>query len=259
MHMTNYSNSKLSQFENCRFAYDLHYNKGYDSPYESIEAFLGSRVHETLEKLYRDLEDDRIDTLDELLDFYNRNWDEKWHDGIFNSSDKDDWTHHDDGIICITDYYNRYHPFDQYATAGIETDEKLTLPDGNTWSVRMDRFAFRGDTFYVIDYKTGNRMKSQYDADTDRQLAMYAAWVRDKYGMNKKVKLVWHMLKFDREVVSERTNMELLRTVDKVVREIEEIEHCKKWPPHPSRLCDWCVYRHMCPLFDNEKSCKMCN
>ena len=259
MHMTNYSNSKLSQFENCRFAYDLHYNKGYDSPYESIEAFLGSRVHETLEKLYRDLEDDRIDTLEELLDFYDRNWDEKWHDGIFNSSDKDDWTHHDDGIMCITDYYNRYHPFDQYATAGIETDEKLTLPDGNTWSVRMDRFAFRGDTFYVIDYKTGNRMKSQYDADTDRQLAMYAAWVRDKYGMNKKVKLVWHMLKFDREVVSERTNMELLRTVDKVVREIEEIEHCNKWPPHPSRLCDWCVYRHMCPLFDNEKSCKMCN
>ena len=101
--MTNYSNSKLSQFENCRFAYDLHYNKGYDSPYESIEAFLGSRVHETLEKLYRDLEDDRIDTLDELLDFYNRNWDEKWHDGVFNSSDKDDWTHHDDGIMCITD------------------------------------------------------------------------------------------------------------------------------------------------------------
>jgi putative RecB family exonuclease len=113
----------------------------------------------------------------------------------------------------------------------------------------MDRFAFRGDTFYVIDYKTGNRMKSQYDADTDRQLAMYAAWVKRKYGIGKNVKLVWHMLKFDKEVVSERSNYELERTIDGVVREIEEIEHCKDWSPRPSRLCDWCVYRHMCPAF----------
>ena len=100
-------------------------------------------MHETLEKLYRDLEDDRIDTLEELLDFYNRNWDEKWHEGIFNSSDKDDWTHHDDGIMCITDYYNRYHPFDQYATAGIETDEKL-----NSTRRRMLSIA---DSWHVVD------------------------------------------------------------------------------------------------------------
>ena len=250
--MTLYSHSRLSQYENCPFAYNLHYNEGYRSPYETIEAFLGSRVHEILEKLYRDLEDGKMNSLEDLLEYYEAMWDFKWHESIVNSSRYDDWTHHDDGIQCITDYYNRFYPFDQIAIAGLETDELLELPDGNTWSVRIDKFGFRGDTFYVCDYKTGNRMKSQDDADCDRQLAMYARWVREKYGRDKKVKLIWHMLKFDKDVESTRTNMELDRTVDNVVREIEEIESCKEWPTRESPLCNWCVYRHMCPLHKGE-------
>jgi len=77
--MTRYSHSRLSQYENCPFAYNLHYNEGYDSPYETIEAFLGSRVHETLEKLYRDLDNDKLDTLQELLDYYEDRWNGEWH------------------------------------------------------------------------------------------------------------------------------------------------------------------------------------
>jgi RecB family exonuclease len=250
--MTLYSHSRLSQYENCKFAYNLHYNEGYKSPYETIEAFLGSRVHETLEKLYRDLENDKLDSLEDLLDFYCVMWDDQWHDGIINSSRYDDYVHHDDGVRCIEEYYKRFYPFDQLCIAGLETDEVLELPDGNTWSVRIDKFAFKGDTFYVCDYKTGNRMKSQSEADSDRQLAMYAKWVRDKYGKDKKVKLIWHMLKFDKDVESTRTNFELDRTVEKVVDEISEIEHCKEWPTNESALCNWCVYRHKCPLFKDQ-------
>ncbi len=250
--MTRYSNTRLSLFENCKFAYNLHYNEGYDSPYETIESFLGSRVHETLEKLYTDLQNDKMDTLEELIQFYNEQWDEKWHDGIVNTSRYDDFAHHDDGIICISQYYDRFYPFDQLCIAGLETDDELKLPDGNTWSIRIDKFAFKNGLFYVCDYKTGSRMKTQYDADTDRQLAMYAAWVKERYGRDKPVKLVWHMLKFDKDVESERNNMELTRQIDSVVNEIHEIETCTEWPPQPSALCNWCVYRHKCPLHKDE-------
>jgi len=252
--MTRYSHSKLSQYENCPFAYNLHYNEGYDSPYETIEAFLGSRVHETLEKLYRDLENDKLDTLQELLDYYEDRWNGEWHDGVINTSSQNDLAHHDKGVCCIENYYNRFHPFDQIAIAGLETDEEMVLPDGNTWSVRIDKFGFRGDTFYVCDYKTANRMKSQYDADTDRQLAMYARWVRQRYGKDKKVKLVWHMLKFNKDVESTRTNFELDILVDGVMREIREIESSKDWPTRVSPLCNWCVYRHKCPRFSSDDS-----
>ena len=249
--MTKYSHSRLSQYENCPFAYNLHYNEGYNSPYETIEAYLGTCVHATLEKLYTDLQNDKLDSLDELISFYNSRWDDGWHDCIVNNSRYDDYAHHDDGVTCIADYYHRFYPFDQLAIAGLETDEELELPDGNTWSVRIDKFAFKGDTFYVCDYKTGNRMKSQYEADTDRQLAMYARWVKERYGKDKKVKLVWHMLKFDKDVESTRSNFELDNTVDSVLREIHEIETADQWPTRESSLCNWCIYRHRCPLFES--------
>ena len=49
--MAVYSNSKLSTFEQCRQKYKFQYIDKIRIPGESIEAFLGSRVHEALEKL----------------------------------------------------------------------------------------------------------------------------------------------------------------------------------------------------------------
>lgn len=47
-----YSHSRLSTFEQCPNKYKLHYiDKVETEAEQSIEAFLGSRAHETLEKL----------------------------------------------------------------------------------------------------------------------------------------------------------------------------------------------------------------
>ena len=50
--MTLYSHSRLSTFENCPLKFKYTYiDKIETGIEESIEAFLGSRVHEALEKL----------------------------------------------------------------------------------------------------------------------------------------------------------------------------------------------------------------
>lgn len=51
-----YSNSKLATYENCPQQYKLKYIEPVKLPEggEWIEAFLGSRVHKTLEKLHKD-------------------------------------------------------------------------------------------------------------------------------------------------------------------------------------------------------------
>ncbi len=50
--MTVYSHSQLSTFEQCRQKFKLQYiDKVETEVEESVEAFLGSRTHETLEKL----------------------------------------------------------------------------------------------------------------------------------------------------------------------------------------------------------------
>jgi putative RecB family exonuclease len=54
--MSVYSHSRLSCYEQCPQKYKLKYlDKVKTEVEQSIEAFLGSRVHETLEKLYQDL------------------------------------------------------------------------------------------------------------------------------------------------------------------------------------------------------------
>jgi len=252
--MTKYSYSRINQFDNCPFAYNLHYNEGYDSPYETIEAFAGKRVHEALERLYTDLENDKVDTLDEILGFYHTRWDSEYNEYVINSSDYSEDEQRDMGAECIERYYRRFEPFDDIHIAGLETEELMDLPDGNSWYVRIDKFGFRDGMFYVCDYKTGNRMKSQYDADTDIQLAMYGLWVKKRYGMDKRVILVWHMLKFDKDVISERSNMDLDNTERRVLSKIKEIESCTEWKPIRSPLCRWCVYQHKCPLFGDHSA-----
>jgi len=49
---------------------------------ESVEAFLGGTVHETLRKCYDHIRLARLDTLAELLVCHDNLWQQNWHDGI---------------------------------------------------------------------------------------------------------------------------------------------------------------------------------
>ncbi|MAG20116.1 hypothetical protein CL618_01655 [archaeon] len=53
--MTCYSHSRLGTFQQCKYKYKLNYIDRIKTDLESIEAFMGKLVHETLEKLYKDL------------------------------------------------------------------------------------------------------------------------------------------------------------------------------------------------------------
>jgi len=253
--MTKYSNTRLTQFENCPYAYDLKYNQKIESPLNTVEAFMGSRVHETLEKLYTDLQNDKMDSLEELLAYYDDRWFQEYDpEYVINSSKYSDDEQMEIVEECISLYYKSKHPFDDICIAGLETDDELQLPDGNTYSVRIDKFGFKDGIYYVCDYKTSSWMKSQSDADHDRQLGMYALWVKRKYGMGSRVKMVWHMLKFGEDVVSERSSADLENCEKQVVELISQIESCKDWRTNKGPLCDWCAYRGMCPEFKIDDS-----
>jgi DNA-binding transcriptional MerR regulator len=109
--------------------------------------------------------------------------------------------------------------------------------------------------YYVCDYKTNSRMKDQEEADSDRQLAMYSIWVKDKFKDAKSVKLIWHMLAFNKDAISERTDKQLKELQEEVVNLIKEIEKATKennFPRKQSALCDYCVYKEQCPSFKHE-------
>ena len=74
-----YSHSKLSTFENCKYKYKLRYVDGIKPEFKAtIETFMGSRVHETLEKLYKDLKFMKENSLEDLIKYLNDRWEREW-------------------------------------------------------------------------------------------------------------------------------------------------------------------------------------
>ncbi len=255
--MATYSHSRVSCFENCPYQYKLRYidKVKVDVP-TTIEAFMGGIVHQTLENLYKLKKFKKRIALTSLLKFYKDTWEKEYSDDILVVKE-DQGLNADNykkmGIKFITDYFNRMKPFEQLTILGLETTDRMTLPDGNQWHVRIDKLACDNEgNYYVCDYKTNARMKDQEEADEDRQLALYSVWVKNKFSDVKSVKLVWHMLAFDKDAVSERTDEQLEKLQEDVCKVIKEMENAKEFPRKQSGLCNYCIYKEMCPSFKHE-------
>src|SRR6266571_9271977 len=77
-----YSHSRLSTYEKCPLQYRYRYLDRIKRDTQSIEAFLGNRVHDVLETLYRRLMASERPSLDELVALYHRGWEEAYSEKI---------------------------------------------------------------------------------------------------------------------------------------------------------------------------------
>ncbi len=249
---TTVSHSRLSTYEQCPLQYKYRYVDKIKREVETIEAFMGSRVHDTLEKLYRDLKVTKVNSVGDLITFYNELWEKQWHDGIWIV--KHDYTAQDYrrlGERCLRDYYRRYQPFDDGITLGLEERVQLCLDSvKNYWLTGfIDRLTQKPDgTFEIHDYKTAGSLPAQEKIDQDRQLALYQMAIQEKFPDAQKVKLVWHYVAFDREMTSQRTSQQQQELRRKTVELIDEIQTATDFQPRPSQLCYWCEYADICPL-----------
>ena len=263
--MTNYSHSKISTYENCPYQYKLKYiDKVEVETPTTIEAFMGDMVHQALEFLYKNKKFKKRIAKSTILKFYNLIWEKNFSDDILIvKADKENVNsenYRKMGIKFISDYFDRMRPFEQMTILGLETQDKMILPDGNSWHVRIDKLGCDSDgNYFVCDYKTNSRMKDQEEADEDRQLALYSVWVKDKFKDAKSVKLIWHMLAFNKDAISERTDEQLKKLQNEVCEIIKEIENVNEFPRRQTALCDYCVYKEICPSFKHETELEKIN
>jgi len=249
--MTPYSHSRLEAFKNCPLKYKLNYIDKIKRDEESIEAFVGSRFHETMEKLYRDLRY-RVYTLEELLDYYEDLWAKNYHKNILiikKERTADDYRNF--GRKCIEDYYKRYYPFNQGRVLAIEKRIVINLNGDGKYLVQgyIDRIDQKDDgTYEVHDYKTSGTLPEQKHLDEDKQLALYQIGIQNIWKDVDQVKLIWHYVSFDKEMSSTRSPEELELLKKDTISLIKEIENTKEFLPQESVLCSWCVYPDLCPL-----------
>jgi putative RecB family exonuclease len=249
--MTVYSHSRLSCFEQCPHKFKLQYiDKVEPEAEESIEAFLGLRVHETLEKLYRDLLHYKKNSLEDLLLFLNKVWESNWDDSIIIVKEEYGPTNYlSMAEKYITDYYKRYNPFNQTKTIALEQRIVVNLDDTGNYKLQglIDRLSEAKDGFYEIhDYKTYSRLPLNDYIRSDRQLALYMICVKNSYPDVKDVRLIWHFLAFDKEVDSTRSDEELESLKKDTIKLIDKIESEESFEASPSVVCDWCEFRSVC-------------
>jgi putative RecB family exonuclease len=108
-----------------------------------------------------------------------------------------------------------------------------------------------GGAMRVVDYKTGRSPSEYFEAKALFQMKFYALvlW-RQRGVIPKRLQLVY--LGNSEIVAYEPDEQDLLGTERKVKALWQAIERAATtgdWRPSPSRLCDWCEHRALCPAW----------
>ena len=249
-----YSHSRLSTFESCPRQFHFRYVLKIPEETEGIEAFVGKRVHEVLERLHEFVDRGQVPPLQKVVDRYLQLFEEQSDPERVRivKPDMDVADYRELGTRCLHNYYRRHYPFDVGETLGLEERVVFSLDEDGRYKMQgiVDRISRGPDgVIEIIDYKTGQWVPSQQQLDTDRQLALYQLGLQDVYGPKQPMRLVWHYLARGVTRVSQRTaeQLEALRTA--TIDRIDEIQRESAYEPKTSRLCDWCQYRSICPAF----------
>ncbi len=259
-----FSHSKLKTFDQCGWKFRLEYLDRLRLPDESIEIFLGHRVHEALEGVYRGLLDQREPpVLDAVLAGYHAAWDRLWHDNVYIvRAGATAASYRASGERFLRDYLVAHAPFDPASEYTIAVEHEMRHPVDATrgWIMRciVDRLVRRPDGVWEIhDYKTSASVPRQADFDSDapdapgRQLALYQMILQSVHPDAREVELKWHYLAHNKIMETRRTPEQIDALHRQVLGAIELVEAALAAPetlaPKESALCAWCQYAGHCP------------
>ena len=255
--MPEYSHSRLSTYEDCPRKFAFRYVEKVETDSEGIEAFVGKRVHEILERLYHHVgRFGRPPSLRQVLERYAKAWEGEWHDRVTivrQEISPEDYRQR--GADCLENYYRAHYPFSEGESVGIEERLRLSLdPEGRYRMVGIaDRIVrFDEGRYEIHDYKTGSRLPSQRQIDRERQLALYQIGLEQSYGDVAEVELVWHYLAQNRTLRSRRSSEQLEQLRRDTMELIDTIEAASEYPARTGPLCRWCDYRELCPAVREE-------
>jgi putative RecB family exonuclease len=282
-----FSYTQLDTFLNCKLKYKLKYIQKVrvDVP-TSIELFLGDCIHKVLKELYTVVQQSQsksqpgflvhsslsnntrfsekkqsifseVPTKEKLVSHFSQLWKSTFIPTILVPKATPDW-YFQRGVVMLEKYYDSFFPFTQEQIIGLETSDSYQLPLGDTYAIRIDKLASKcvdsQTEFYVYDYKTSAVAPAHIDSHVQKQLAMYALWVKSMYGDQSVVHLTWIYIQEAKILSYTLTTQQLLDIQQSILTIIQSIKSEKTFEPTVGRLCDWCVYKSVCPAWSGQLS-----
>lgn len=247
----NLSPSRASQFKTCPKQFKFANIDKIKEPTTEVQA-KGTTVHQALEDLF-DLKPEERNT-EKLHNLFREAWtkvrgnDE--HHNLFSSVEEErEWGL--DGLKLLNNYMSIEDPT-SFEPLERERWVRGSIEDLNLRGIldRMDRNN-KGE-LVIVDYKSGKAPLAKYKEPRFFALKLYALLIQKELGeMPSELKLIYlknstiHTLKVTQDSL-DQVKIEVLEIWNNIKKAFETNE----FPATKNTLCDWCYYKPICPVFN---------
>jgi len=245
------SPSRVSEFENCPQLYKYRAIDQLPQP-PSLDAERGTLVHTVLHDLFESPAVDR--TPQQAIDLLPSRWRaqlENKPELMEMITNEKEWL--DRAGALLHAYFTLEDPKSFDATF-----RELHLENDFSPTVYLHGYVDRLDVaptgeVRIVDYKTGKAPKPGWEEKALFQLRVYALLYFKTH--NVLPRLLQLIYLGDGKVVKNIPTLSDLasteKTLNRVARDIFASIEKQYWPPKPSRLCDWCYFKSICPAHTN--------
>lgn len=209
----------------------------------------GTTAHLALQRLFDEPKHDR--TPDHLYDLFRSAWlelkDQEFPRLFSTVEEEREW-----GIESLSILANYFGVEDPTTFDPLDRELDMTQALGPL-TIRgiLDRMEDRPEGLVITDYKTGKAPPERYAIPAFFALKIYALLIRERTGRTPAAlrllylngPTVYQIPVSDGQLDAMERQLQALW--DAINRAIES----GNFPPRPSRLCDWCQYRNICPAF----------
>ncbi len=252
------SYSALNTFKNCPLQYKYQEIDRIRVP-KNIETIFGSAIHSSLKFMFE--RSPLYPTIDQIIDFFRNAWEEKTASFSMEENGEKIKAYYDEGIKILKNFYKENHPWN-FNVVDLESRFEAEIENEKTKEKhilagaidRIDKNP-EDNSYEIIDYKTQKRMPSQDMINQDMQMSIYHLGLMKRWPRLSpdSIKLSFYFLKHGEKISTSRSQDQLEKTKNEIVKTIDEIKervaNNYDFPPYPSPLCDWCGYRQMCPMW----------
>ena len=245
------SPSAVSEYENCPQLYKYRKIEKLPEP-PSLDAERGTLVHTILQDLFEFPSAQRLPQT--AIDLLPSRWSAQLEgkpelkDMVTNEKE---WL--DRATSLLTTYFTLENPSTFEAT-----HREMHLENDFDTDVYLHGYVDRLDIaptgeVRIVDYKTGKSPKPGWEEKALFQLRVYALLYWKATGVLPQLLQLIYL--GDGRVVKSNPTMKDIESAEKVLHRVAKdifISIQKDyWPPKPSRLCDWCFFKSICPAHNS--------
>jgi putative RecB family exonuclease len=246
------SPSRAGDFMTCPLLYRFRVIDRLPEPPTEATA-RGTLVHAALEKLFDLPAADR--TPDAARDLLLPEWErlaaeEPELAALF--GEEGGWAEWLKSATAILDAYFTLEDPRRLEPAARESYVETTLESGLRLRGYIDRLDVApGGEIRIVDYKTGRAPREAFEAKALFQMKFYALVVWRLRGQVPRMLQLMYLAEGEilRYAPDEADLLATERKITALWQAIERARAAGDWRPRPSRLCDWCNHKALCPEF----------